>query len=744
MKRRFIKKISVFILSLTMLTGIFSVNVWADTGSDYNTALAEFKNASALLNEKETAYQTVLENEKTAWKNLSASYDIDKEEIEISDENINKLNQEIADAQNRLKELPSEIEQAQKEYDAVYEKYADGMFSFLPWVAEKYPQYKEDAEKALEILEYGAEQGWLKRGDLKDGPSIYNMKRSIEYFHEFIRLKNYFKDDPTIPRYVYDGKSYMTINENMDKTSFVLTALAFNNAGHSYFVEFNHNHEYIMDNHIAGENLAQTAPYKEGGYYDGYVISAQSSDYLKGSMNGYSGTKLYKNWFNKYILSQYPDFRKDWPSLIGYQCAADAYYLWFLEEKWIYDDIKDGNLAQGTTGHYTNVLGFSHTGIGIIGSNIVQDGGFIDATPPSMSIYTYEQLLDEYFYSLGFVEATDKLNGLKAEQSSLTDLIPKNEAVIEYLRIALERQSAEEALEQAQAAYNEAKQKYTQYELTTPLMPSSFRALNTKKNITLTWDKAIASGVRYDIYRKTADTEWEKIKTTSLNKFKDTAAEAGTSYQYSIVAYNKNGGNELGDTAINATRLEAPAIESAYRFSFKYRKLMNGSAVSWAKVPGASSYAVYMSRDRKDWTLAAETEKTYIAPDKNQEVNSRYYYKVYAKAADGSLSPASNTCKFTRPAELPEKITAFNAGGEKLSWSTNIAGLISLPTTDEAVTLKWTKSKGAAKYDIYEASSYSGSFTKLATVKKCRYTLSSAHKMNNYFVIPHGMPASYE
>ncbi len=80
-----------------------------------------------------------------------------------------------------------------------------------------------------------------------------------------------------------------------------------------------------------------------------------------------------------------------------------------------------------------------------------------------------------------------------------------------------------------------------------PLTPVLAGAQAAEGGVTVSWEQA-AGAKGYIVYRKTPDTNWKKIAKVSSGKtlsYTDTAAEAGTSFTYTVRAYRKVGGKTV-------------------------------------------------------------------------------------------------------------------------------------------------------------------------------------------------------
>ena len=134
--------------------------------------------------------------------------------------------------------------------------------------------------------------------------------------------------------------------------------------------------------------------------------------------------------------------------------------------------------------------------------------------------------------------------------------------------------------------------------------------------------------------------------------------------------------------------------------------------IYWSAVDGANRYYVYRSTT-KDGTysfLGSTAKLNYT--DSKADAGTTYYYKVKAGIVNSVKSNSSAavaiTCRCARPSV---KITTVN-GSPRLTWN--------------AVT-------GAAKYEVYRATSKNGSYTKMFTTSNLSYTNTSAKAGTTYY-----------
>ncbi len=143
----------------------------------------------------------------------------------------------------------------------------------------------------------------------------------------------------------------------------------------------------------------------------------------------------------------------------------------------------------------------------------------------------------------------------------------------------------------------------------------------------------------------------------------------------------------------------------------------NSVKVSWTKVTGATGYQVYRAASKTGtYTMVGETTGTSYT-NKSLTTGKTYYYKVRVKCAASTATtygPFSNTVAARPVPAAPTGVKAASAGytSAKISWS---------------------KVSGATKYQVYRATSKTGTYTKVAETTSTSYTNKSLTTGKTYY-----------
>ena len=145
-----------------------------------------------------------------------------------------------------------------------------------------------------------------------------------------------------------------------------------------------------------------------------------------------------------------------------------------------------------------------------------------------------------------------------------------------------------------------------------------------------------------------------------------------------------------------------------------------GTKLSWSKSSRAEGYRVYVATTKTGKykylkQLSGGTNTTNIST--GLQTGKTYYYRVRAyDIVGGSVKIFSSyTSKLgAKPKPAKPKNMTLKAGSKK-------------------VAVSWSKVKGATRYQIYRATSKSGKYTRIATIKGTKITNKKLKKGKNYY-----------
>ncbi|MGN0527325.1 MAG: hypothetical protein ACI4IF_07805 [Acutalibacteraceae bacterium] len=159
--------------------------------------------------------------------------------------------------------------------------------------------------------------------------------------------------------------------------------------------------------------------------------------------------------------------------------------------------------------------------------------------------------------------------------------------------------------------------------------PKLSSVTNSANGVTVKWS-TVAGAKGYYVYRKTTGG-WTKIGTVTENTgvYEDNTAQSGTTYTYTVKAYNGSSYSTYDTTGKSVVCVGTPVLVGA-----EYVKDTDTVNVTWEQVQGATSYYVYRKLPGGSWSRVAILDGTATSYgdvlDENREENTTYIYTVKA------------------------------------------------------------------------------------------------------------------
>ena len=243
-----------------------------------------------------------------------------------------------------------------------------------------------------------------------------------------------------------------------------------------------------------------------------------------------------------------------------------------------------------------------------------------------------------------------------------------------------------------------------------PVVKTDYWASTGKPYIKWT---AVDGASQYEIYRATSQNgTYTKMYTTTGLSYTNTTAKAGTTYYYKVKAISSvqsTANSSLSAVVTITCHCARPVVK------WDYWATTGKPYIKWDAVEGASQYEIYRATSQNGTYTKMYTTTGLSYTNTTAKAGTTYYYKVKAissvqSTANSSFSAVVTiTCRCARPSV---QITTTSAGNPTLTWN--------------AVT-------GASQYEIYRATSQSGTYTKMYTTTKTSYTNTSAKSGTTYY-----------
>lgn len=253
---------------------------------------------------------------------------------------------------------------------------------------------------------------------------------------------------------------------------------------------------------------------------------------------------------------------------------------------------------------------------------------------------------------------------------------------------------------------------------TAPAVMTTFEQTGaTTSSIKLSWNaSAGATGYLVKMGKDAASAkDLSTITTTSINL---TGLTADTAYY----------------VAVYPVRKVTDKFYASEKCAFKTKAVTQADKVTGFKVADWNVKANYL---RLSWTNSARYEAGYQVQFLTTAGKTIKTYNVYGRQANGI--GVSN--KKLKNKAMKARVRAYNTfNGEKVygEWSNTLylvpqANVTAKKVNATAIQLDWTKVTGAKKYQIMQATSDGGTYTKIATTKKNTYTVSGLKEGQEYY-----------
>ena len=227
--------------------------------------------------------------------------------------------------------------------------------------------------------------------------------------------------------------------------------------------------------------------------------------------------------------------------------------------------------------------------------------------------------------------------------------------------------------------------------------------------IKISWE-AVEGATKYEVHRATSKNgTYSRISTTSNTSITNTKTETGKTYYYKVRAICDVDAAAAAYSAVKSRTCDLPQTTMTLSNVASSGKVK----ISWEAVEGATKYEVYRATAKDGTYSRISTTSNASVTNTKAEAGKTYYYKVRAicdvEAAAGAYSTIkSRTCDLPRP----DVSIALSSGKPKVSW--------------DAVD-------GAVSYEVYRATSKSGTYTLVKTTTSLSYKNTSATAGKTYY-----------
>jgi len=227
------------------------------------------------------------------------------------------------------------------------------------------------------------------------------------------------------------------------------------------------------------------------------------------------------------------------------------------------------------------------------------------------------------------------------------------------------------------------------------------------EQLTVSW-LAVAGADEYEIYYNTGNSiPATPAQTVSATTATISGINNGTTYYVWVKAKNANGAG-VASASVSGVPMAAPGTPGSLTVSAADQQI----AVSWAAVPGATSYQVYQSTTT---TIPASPSDTVTGTSKTftgLENGTAYYFWVKAVNAGGTSAASPQ------------------ASGKPIG---NM-GAVTVTSGNEQLTVNWPAVAGADEYEVYHSTSTTIPGTASQTVSTTIATVGGLTNGATYYI----------
>ena len=256
---------------------------------------------------------------------------------------------------------------------------------------------------------------------------------------------------------------------------------------------------------------------------------------------------------------------------------------------------------------------------------------------------------------------------------------------------------------------------YAKWAIPALAAPASPRAASSSyTSITVAWN-AVPYASGYEVWRAlSSGGTYAKVGATAATSFTNTALSTGTAYYYKVRAYRTGSPTVYSGFSSAVSVIPAPAAPAAVKAA---PASYNSIQLTWAAVAGATKYELYRATSANGSYKLLTTTAALSYTNKSVNTGTAYYYRLRAyrlvsgKKVYGPWSAvASAKTVLTAPAAPKAAALTYNS-----------------------IKLTWGKVAGASKYEIYRATSLTGSYKLLAATSSASYTNKSVDTGTTYY-----------
>lgn len=236
-----------------------------------------------------------------------------------------------------------------------------------------------------------------------------------------------------------------------------------------------------------------------------------------------------------------------------------------------------------------------------------------------------------------------------------------------------------------------------------PAIPTLVSAVSISYNsVKVTWSAA-GGATGYEIWREASgESKYIAIGTATQTTFTNSGLVTGRNYNFMVRAYKMSGSTKVtGSWSAVVSAIPIPAAPmSAKAVSASY----NSITVTWSAVTGATMYEVWQEVSGASTYSLVSTAASTSFTKTGLITGTKYYYKLRAYRLSGSVKIFGIWSAVVFATPIP---SAPVAKAESVSYN--------------SIKVSWGAVAGATNYQVYRATSQTGTYTLLTATTAISY-----------------------
>ena len=262
-----------------------------------------------------------------------------------------------------------------------------------------------------------------------------------------------------------------------------------------------------------------------------------------------------------------------------------------------------------------------------------------------------------------------------------------------------------------------------EYQRNNSMTPNTVRATASGRAINITWN-SVSGATGYELYRyDNTYGNWERVAAREITgtSYSDTRVKQGENYRYKLYAFNKTSTAKQYMTYSITTSGVKTAVPTPARLKPK-TKVANASRIdiSWTRDNAFNGYEIHMATSkngkytRVGTVITVGTATTANFKHTGLKAGTTYYYKIRGYVQLGTSRLFSSYTPVVSRKQIVSKVENVKVANQSA----------------DSLRLAWNKVDNASGYEVYQATSKNGKYTRIATLNKSSSTAFTVKRLS--------------